>query len=125
MTGEGSFDTVQAREISAEKIGGSTDIAITAFSGGGQTNAYQIKSPFNVVTVSGADGDSVKLPAGFPVGTRIWIQNNDAAQEIDVFPGAGDDLGAGANTAVRIVEGHAMCFLATVANTTWMQMLWA
>lgn len=117
-------DPISTRDLFAGKRAASFETDITAFNTGGITSAYQLTAMYNVVTISVADGDSVKLPVGCIAGTVVWIHNADAAQEIDVFPNDGADLGDGANTAVRLVEGHAIAYLATVTNTTWMPMLW-
>lgn len=93
--------------------------AITAYAGGAQTNAVVLTSTFNIVTVSGTNGDSVKLPATFPVGTLMYIMNADAAQTIDVFPASGDDIGAGTNNAINIAAGGFLGLIASVADATW------
>lgn len=92
---------------------------ITAFSGGGQGSAVQLISSYNIITTVAANQDSVKLPASFVAGTIVHIINADTAQTVDVFPGSGDDLGAGANNAINIGIGESISFFATVPNTTW------
>ena len=42
----------------------STETGITAFAGGGQTNATQLTATYNEVTVVASAGDSVKLLSG-------------------------------------------------------------
>lgn len=77
---------------------------ITAHAGGGQGSAVQLTSELNVVTVVASAGDSVKLPAA-EVGKTITIVNVDAGEACDVFPYSGDDIGAGANTAISLAAG--------------------
>ena len=93
--------------------------AITAHAGGGQASALQLIRPFSIITISATNGDSVKLPAAFAPGTVMEIINADAAQTVDVFPGIGDDLGAGANNAINIIAGESIKFVAIAENTTW------
>jgi len=117
------YDTIGTRELTAEKISLSIETGITAYSGGGQANAYQLTKTINNVTIVAANQDSVKLPANFAVGTIVIVKNVDAAQTIDVFPGTGDDLGAGANTALNIAAaGACAIFVAVVENTTWISL---
>lgn len=94
------------------------DVAITALSGGGQGGAGILINSYNNITIAAAGGDSVTLPAIFAVNSLIHIKNN-GANAVDVFPGSGDDLGAGADTAVSLAVGDGITYIATVANTTW------
>ena len=120
----GTLDGIVVTELNNQVlIAYDTDLAITAFATGGQTNAVQLDANYSVITVSAADTDSVKLPLVFLVGTLMVVKNDDAAQAIDIFPGLGDDLGAGTNTAVSLAFGNTAIFLATVANATWTQLL--
>jgi hypothetical protein len=54
------------------------------------------------------------------VNSIIFIKN-DGANAADVFPGIGDDLGAGLNTAVSLASGASISFIATTASSTWTQ----
>jgi len=92
--------------------------SITAFATGGQANATQINTSWNVIQICASGGDSVKLPASFRVNTLIYIKNS-GAQSCDVFPGSGDDLGQGANTAEALPANESVAYIATVADTTW------
>ncbi len=94
------------------------DVAITALAGGGQGGAGILINSYNNITVAATTGDSVTLPVTFAVNSLIHIKNN-GANDVDVFPGSGDDLGAGADTAVSLAAGDGITYLATVANTTW------
>jgi len=95
---------------------------LTAFATGGQASATQILSSFVTITVCATGGDSVKLPVIMAIGSHMTIKN-DGAAACDVFPGSGNDLGAGIDTAVSIAAGAAVIFLATVADATWTQIL--
>ena len=97
-----------------------TNEAVTAFAGGGQGSAVILGSSYNVLSVVATTGDSVKLPVVFESGdpaTVIYIKN-DGANAADVFPGSGDDLGAGVDTAVSLAAGESASFIAT-AGSTW------
>ena len=94
---------------------------ITAFATGGQVSATQLDSGYNVITTVATTGDSVKLPPVFAVNSVIYI-TNDGANNADVFPATGDDLGAGVDTAVSLVAGSTISFIATVADSTWTQL---
>lgn len=90
------------------------------------TNSAQGDTPLiasiNVISVSANAGDAVTLPAVFAAGS-IVIVKNDGAQSADVFPASGDDAGGGADTAVAVAAGAAQIFVASVANSTWTQLL--
>lgn len=97
-------------------------LAITAFATGGQGSAVQLDESYSVLSVVATTGDSVKLPPVFAINSVMYIKN-DGANAADVFPATGDDLGAGANTAVSIASGESLSFIATVADATWTQLL--
>jgi len=77
--------------------------SITAFATGGQASAVALTTDINEVSVSGTDGDSVKLPAGV-AGMEIIVINNDAAQTIDVFPLSGDYINGNLDTALNVAQ---------------------
>ena len=97
-----------------------SDVSITAFATGGQANAVILGSSYNVLSTVATTGDSVKLPVVFEAGnpaTVIYIKN-DGANAADVFPGSGDDLGAGVDTAESLAAGTSVSYIAT-AGSTW------
>ncbi len=94
------------------------NVAVTAFATGGQVSATQLNSGSNVIATVATTGDSVKLPLFFAVNSVMFIKNN-GVNACDVFPGVGDDLGAGLNTAISLAAGESASFIATVANLTW------
>jgi hypothetical protein len=94
--------------------------SVTAFAGGGQGSAVILGSTYNVLGTVATTGDSVKLPILFVSGdpaTIIFIKN-DGANAADVFPGSGDDLGAGVDTAISLAAGESVSYFAT-AGSTW------
>ena len=99
-------------------VGNAQSVGLTASVGSIQGGQVLVSS-FNVIDTSGTAGDSVTLPSSFNVGTIIFIKNGAAANAIDVFPALGDDLGAGANTAVALAAQKGIAYIGTVANTTW------
>ncbi len=94
------------------------NVAVTAFATGGQVSATQLDESYSVIGTVVTTGDSVKLPLTFLINSIMFIKN-DGANAADVFPGVGDDLGAGLNTAVSLAAGESASFIATVANSTW------
>lgn len=82
--------------------------SITAFATGGQTNATQLSSDYNIITTCATAGDSVKLPAAAS-GREITVFNSGAAA-LAVFPGSGDTINSGsANASVTVpVSGVAV-----------------
>jgi len=88
---------------------------ITAFATGGQANAVELSKEYSVLGTVGTTGDSVKLPATTLVGKRFVIKNA-GANDADVFPSTGGDLGAGANTAVSLAAGATITYVCTAAN---------
>ena len=97
-------------------------VGLTADVGSAQGNGV-ITSSYNVYDTVGTAGDAATLPASFNAGAIIYVKNGAAANAMDVFPASGDDLGAGANTAVAIAAGNFKVFLATTANSTWEQLM--
>ena len=97
-------------------------LAVTAFATGGQGSATQLDSGYVVLGTVATAGDSVKLPPVFAANSVVYIKN-DGANAADVFPASGDDLGAGTDTAVSVKAGSSLTFIATVADTTWTQLL--
>jgi len=98
------------------------NVGLTADVGSAQGSGV-ITSSYNVYTTVGTAGDAATLPATAIVGTIVVIKNDAAANAMDVFPASGDDLGAGANTALSLAAGKGAMFLCTVANATWTNIL--
>lgn len=105
----------------------STEGGITAFAGGGQTNARQLNNALNVVTVVATAADSVKLPPA-KVGRRIYIKNADAADSMQVF-GSGTDTINAVATATGVAQAAGVtalyiCMAITAAGVgQWQRIL--
>ncbi len=101
----------------ASDAGVTVDPAVTAFSGGGQSSAYQLVDDFTNVTTAAAVGDSVKLPAAL-AGLTFTVANS-ATNSINVFPATGDRInGASVNTALAVPAGSTLQFVA-INTTDW------
>ena len=97
---------------------------ITAGATQNQAGATALTKTINRVTVSGTDGDGVKLPAA-AAGLEITIINDDAAQSIQVWPATGDAIDGGAADAVDPVAlpaGQSRRYVAIDA-TNWLSVL--
>ena len=73
--------------------------SITAGTTQSQAGATALTGTFNRVTVSGTNGDGVKLPAA-SAGLEVTIDNADSAQTIDVWPATGNKIEGGSDNAV-------------------------
>ena len=94
---------------------------LTAATGSSQGDG-PVTANVNVYTTVGTAGDCCTLPATFLAGTAITVRNDSGGNAMDVFPATGDDLGAGTNTAQSISNNRSITFIATVADTTWIQL---
>jgi hypothetical protein len=78
---------------------------IIAESGGGQFSATILKTKYNRVDVSGADGDSVVLPPAV-AGMECFVQNYSSFA-VDCFPNGIDNFfGQAASLALRIAASN-------------------
>lgn len=75
---------------------------ITAYAGGGQTNATQLAAQTNHVTAVATAADSVKLPASAP-GMSVTVINGHASNSMQVF-GAGTDTINDVATATGVAQ---------------------
>lgn len=96
-----------------------THSGLTAFAGGGQANATQLKGMLNTVTTVAAGGNSVKVRpiAQYPCGSDVLILNG-GANAMNVFPATGENIGFGVNAAASIPAGKTL-WLKKIAETTW------
>ena len=87
----------------------SVQTGVTAYAGGGQTNATQLIAAQVVVATVATAADSVKLPAS-QVGAIVMIQNN-GANSVQVF-GRGTDTinGVAAATGVAQAAGKSALY---------------
>lgn len=77
---------------------------IVAFAGGGQVNAVELTTEYNVVETVATLGDSIKLPTAV-AETRRTVFNQGAAQ-LDLYPADADQInGAGANVPLPVNPG--------------------
>ncbi len=90
-----------------------TVVGISAVNPGGQGDGA-LTADINEVSVVGTTDDAVTLP-GAIAGRAVTIINNGANQ-LEIFPASGDNLGAGVNTATSLASGVNVTFLAY--NTT-------
>ena len=72
---------------------------ITAGSTQTQAGATALTKDINRITVSGTDGDGVKLPTAV-AGAKVEIINDDSAQTIQIWPATGDTIDGGSANAV-------------------------
>jgi hypothetical protein len=103
-----------------------TGTGLTAFAGGGQGSAITLDRGYNVVTTVATTADSAKLPTGlaFLVGSVVYLKNN-GVNSLDLFPGSGDDLGAGVDTAIAVAAGASVAFIGTTEGSIWTQLIFA
>ncbi len=98
----------------------STANAITAYAGGGQTNAVALTATYNRITTVATAADSVKLPAA-AAGSRVVIFNKAAANAVAVFPATGDAinaLSANASYSLAVTKGvELVCMVAGTWDT--------
>ena len=85
--------------LAGSTIANSVVDSITAGSTQTQAGATALTGMINRVTVSGTNGDGVKLPAAV-AGLTCLIDNADAAQTIDVWPASGNKIEGGSDDAV-------------------------
>ncbi len=90
--------------------------AITAFAGGGQTNATALPAAVNRVTTVATSADSVMLPTA-KAGLQIFVKNT-SANSLNVFPASGDAINAlSANAAYALATVKAAYFVCAVDGT--------
>ena len=77
-----------------------TKLGMTALAGGAAPTAAANTCiiGINTITVCATAGDSVILPAGASLGTRVVVANL-AAAKADIFPNAGGTINAAAGNA--------------------------
>lgn len=84
-------------------VPGSVKTGITAFAGGGQTNAVTLTAQSNSVDTVATAADSVKLPAPSYVGQVVHVLNNAASNSMQVY-GSGTDTINGVATATGVAQ---------------------
>ena len=94
--------------------------SITAGTTQTQAGATALTSGINRVTVSGTNGDGVKLPSAV-LGMEIKIVNDDSAQTIQIWPNTSDSIDGGAADAVdgnTLAAGASRTYF-TTDSTNW------
>ena len=91
------------------------DAGLTADAGSAQ-GGLPLTASYNEISTVGTTGDSATLYAA-QAGIKQTVMNN-GANSMDIFPASGDDLGAGANTAVALAAGNNITYFAIDA-TNW------
>ena len=94
--------------------------SITAGATQTQAGATALTTDINRVTTVGADNDGVKLPTAV-AGLEILIINDDAGQDIQVWPNTDDAIDGGSANAVdsnALGEGASRRYIAVDA-TNW------
>jgi hypothetical protein len=96
---------------------GAADNAITAFAGGGQASAVQLKYRKSRITTVATAADSVKLPKAIP-GMEMAVTNAAAANAMNVFPASGEIINAlSADTAISVAANKTMVFHCMLRGT--------
>ena len=86
-----------------------------------QAGGLALTAQINEVSVVANDNDTVVLPTAV-AGRSCTIINNDAAQDIRIFPASGDNLGAGVDTqrTATLLFGEMTTYIAYDA-TNWVE----
>ena len=94
---------------SIKKVPSDVTSGITAFAGGGQTNAVLLSSNINEIATVATTGDSVKLVVAV-AGLDVTVINN-GVNAMDVFPNTGDQIDALAvDAALSMAAGARFIF---------------
>ena len=90
--------------------------------------AINTLAALNVVSVIAVDNEGVILPAGMPRGTIVVISNQDAGQDVKVYPNTGATINGGTATTAGMAIGQtqgAMFVQAGTDGLTWLCLLGA
>lgn len=96
-------------------------VNITAYAGGGQANAVLLSTEISEIDTVATTGDSVRLPVSAERPNYVGVKRtiiNAGANALDVFPGTGNDIGAGTNVAVSLAAG------ANITYVNYSAILW-
>ena len=92
---------------------------LVATPGGTQATSLTVTFMFNRVTTVATAGDAIRMPPATASTYNIVISNAAAVNSMNVFPGVGDAINAGAaNAAFAIAAGKTALFTCIV-NGTW------
>lgn len=99
-------------------------VGLTASTTQTQAGALELLSTYNQVSVVANSGDAVRLPSASQTanqGRRMLIIN-DGANDCQMFPTSGQDIGAGVDTSVSLTAGKSAYFIAISSGPpTWRQ----
>jgi hypothetical protein len=113
----GTFDTAKWQQLTFSVGGYTSQAGITAYAGGGQSQAFQLTSEYNKLDTVATAGDSVKVSQASANKRHVIV--NNGANDCAVFPVASENFeGLPANAAVSLSAGMSMevfCF----TNGTW------
>lgn len=101
INGEKLNDAIAKDQVSSQD-------GITAHSGGGQANAYQLTAVISRITTVAVANDSVKLMAAVP-GQSITV-DNDGANTLAVYPSGTDQI-EDSTSSVSILVGQDVTFV--------------
>lgn len=94
----------------------STSNSITAYAGGGQTNATALTAFDNNVTTVATDNDSVKLLAATQ-HRRQRVRNN-STKDLDIYPQSGEQIDSlGVDNPYTLAAGGIIEFVCFAAGT--------
>lgn len=108
---------------SADAINGSVVTGITAYAGGGQTNAVVLSGAVNVIGTCATAADSVKLPVA-SAGDEVWVRNNGAASS-NVFPQSGGKINNGTGDAAVACAASKTMVFKCIGGVDWVACLTA
>jgi hypothetical protein len=108
----------------AMTLTGDVKTAVTALAGGAApTLEANTLGAINNVTVVATDNDSVILPAGMPQGSLVFVFNQDAGQDIRIYPNTGATIQGGTATTGVVVIGETIGVICVQLGTdglTWL-----
>jgi hypothetical protein len=110
------MNTLKGKYGTEEEVNLGSETAITAFAGGGQTNATALTKKWNEVTVCATEFDSVKLLAA-KIGSKQIIFNN-TVNTLSVYPILGEIINGVTNYQFNIAAGESMTF-ESQKNARW------
>ena len=97
---------------------------ITAGTTQSQAGSTELTTTLNNVTVSGTNGDGVKLPPAV-AGLLCYIKNSDSAQTIQIWPNTSDTVDGGSANAVdaNALSAGAVRLYMAVDGTDWVTII--
>lgn len=113
----GGVESVRFAELSSQIIQtNSNQVGLTASVTQTQAGGLALLSSYNEIATVATTGDALTAFA-VVAGTRLIVINN-GANNLQLFPAVGDDIGAGVDTAITIAAGDIGIFIGRDA-TNW------